>query len=293
MKTYFLYILRFKNEPIIKVGISSNNDFSRVRQLARVYDIDLQASLVVRSTNERTIKAFEDTIKTDYSTFGIDEQYQQKYQGLDGHTELRHLRALDSIMEDIQHKQRKEWLNIEVTHGIKIMKVKQNSNKLPAKKSGRKVYVDSIPNMEGLYEVLDLIALSDEVYAVNITLDNCFIIAMSDRMRHVFWDKLRIWYPDSGGANIISSFSSVDDVTLLEGSVEMDLEKDFTKYPFAASQLSEYKDLFSTVIRNSPKFDPTLEKDNFDFSEHLKGGVLKLINSIRHTDVTKPIRRLQ
>ena len=57
-KEKYLYLLPLKKLPFFKVGISSG-DFSRINHLNRLYELDLDKALIVKSSNQRLIAVIE------------------------------------------------------------------------------------------------------------------------------------------------------------------------------------------------------------------------------------------
>src|ERR1700726_2278760 len=70
MKKQNLYILAFKDEPLIKVGLSVD---AYMRSLALGFDrFDLTSSYMVRSRDQSSISILERNLKTFFSTHQIE-----------------------------------------------------------------------------------------------------------------------------------------------------------------------------------------------------------------------------
>lgn len=124
-----LYILNIPNEKAIKIGVSKNYK-SRIKDLKKVYDIDLNSSYIINSNSKLLIETLEKQILSDYYEFSVKDS---KFNGHDGHTELRNISILNDVLNDIKYKSNKfKNKNIEITKGIDLTQEnkKQNDKRL-------------------------------------------------------------------------------------------------------------------------------------------------------------------
>ena len=107
---HYLYILYFKNGNFLKVGVSSKS-LERVKVLCRVYDLDLDKSLIFQTT-KRIASSLE------RSLLSISEPLENNpFFGMNGHSEIRDIKYLEYFLE---------VLNIHVKmHSIKVDKINQ------------------------------------------------------------------------------------------------------------------------------------------------------------------------
>jgi hypothetical protein len=103
--TNFLYILLFKDNKHFKIGISSK-DYSRVKSLNNIYEIDLDKSYLVHS-KKSNITILERELLAIF-----DQDDCNKFES-DGHTEIRNVKYLDECLNIIRNKHLK--LNYELT----------------------------------------------------------------------------------------------------------------------------------------------------------------------------------
>lgn len=89
-----LYILPFNDKQHLKVGISLNNNFNRIKQLSNVYDIDSDNIILYSSDNINNIKLLEKNIKTIINETITPDNI---HYGKDGHTEIRNVKHLNDI----------------------------------------------------------------------------------------------------------------------------------------------------------------------------------------------------
>lgn len=89
-----LYILPFNDKQHLKVGISLNNNFNRIKQLSNVYDIDSDNIILYSSDNINNIKLLEKNIKTIINETITPDNI---HYGKDGHTEIRNVKHLNHI----------------------------------------------------------------------------------------------------------------------------------------------------------------------------------------------------
>jgi hypothetical protein len=96
MNKNFLYILPFADNKHFKIGISSNN-FSRLKILNKLYQIDFTKSYIVYS-KVSNIKILERELLEIFDTDDCDKFY------TDGHTEIRNVKYLNECVELIKNK---------------------------------------------------------------------------------------------------------------------------------------------------------------------------------------------
>jgi hypothetical protein len=110
----FLYILGFNNKNMIKIGrADSMNRIVSLSLVYKDYDVILEKSYIVTSSNKRDIKVLETQLLQDYIDFKI---HDEKLKGRDGYTELRDDSILTSVLQDIDDKAKKfPNKNLELT----------------------------------------------------------------------------------------------------------------------------------------------------------------------------------
>lgn len=114
----FLYILNMHKENMIKIGIATGVE--RIKQHLKTYNnlIDLEESFIITSKDDSTIKILEKQLLEDYCEFKV---VSNKFKGLDGSTELRDIKILDSVLKDIEYKAKKFKIKeIDIKKGISI-----------------------------------------------------------------------------------------------------------------------------------------------------------------------------
>lgn len=114
----FLYILNMNKVNMFKIGIASN--INRIKQHLNTYNgsINLKESYIVNAKNDKTIKDLERQLLNDYTEYKITNN---KYEHLDGASELRNISILDNVLEDIQYKANKLiHKEIKMTKGVII-----------------------------------------------------------------------------------------------------------------------------------------------------------------------------
>ena len=140
-----LYILKFKNKNLIKIGVSKNIS-SRIISLG-VDLFDLNKSYFVTAHNPKTIRALEHQLLNDYDHYFVETSF-----SLDsGNTEIRKDGCLGSIIEDIEQKIIKfPDKKIRLKYGIKIDKLVKKRIIKPKK-------------MYTFYGIRETLALLDEI----------------------------------------------------------------------------------------------------------------------------------
>ena len=107
MKKY-LYLLPFRDKPFFKIGISSNNE-SRIGLHHKNFNINLEESYIIESTNSRIITLLERELLCCFPISKWDNTLK-----IDGYTEIRDLEYLEETINIIKNK--------HINFGIKISK---------------------------------------------------------------------------------------------------------------------------------------------------------------------------
>lgn len=110
------YILILKNKEAFKVGISRNEDLSRIKQLSRIYNFNFNDSYLVTANTFKTIKQLEAQIKSDY----IQHKHITKEKS-DGFSEFINYEQLPNILDEIKYKSRLLNLGIIIQKGIEFI----------------------------------------------------------------------------------------------------------------------------------------------------------------------------
>lgn len=137
----YLYLLPFKGVPHFKFGISTTDNFERIKHLSGFYPVDLDNSLIIKSKNIRLIKTLEQQIKVEYSKYSVPD-----YVGKDGATEILSDICLHDVVQEIQRKVQK-GLDLKINKGVKLepKQVISATDKSPKKK---KVKRDMVTNLD-------------------------------------------------------------------------------------------------------------------------------------------------
>jgi hypothetical protein len=170
MQKSFLYILTFRDEPIIKIGITTNPELLRLKNLQAIYPINFDISFIIESKCSKTIEKLERELLFEYQSFQVDEAYRKKYEQADGKTELRHKDCLDYILKDLAYKAEKPWIDIEIKKGIKLSDyaIMKEISKV---RRPKKLLVDGISNLDTLYEIIESIRHDDRIVTVGVDMD--------------------------------------------------------------------------------------------------------------------------
>jgi len=115
----YLYILPFIDGKHFKIGISSK-DFTRIKHLNSLYNIDLDKALIV-SSSKRNISLLERELLQIFDKDECDDF------NSDGHTEIRHIKYLDECISiiDSKHKNLKYvYESIDLTNVLSISESK-------------------------------------------------------------------------------------------------------------------------------------------------------------------------
>jgi len=139
-----LYIIPFNDNQHLKVGISLNNNFNRIKQLATIYDINHDNIILYSSDNINNIKLIEKNIKTIINeTISPDNIHY----GKDGHTEIRNIKYLNNINVIIDTF--KPLLNL-----YEINYTKQTTPIKKEKKVIKKTIIDNNITLNNIYNTL-------------------------------------------------------------------------------------------------------------------------------------------
>lgn len=124
----YLYLLKFKDEPLIKIGQGTKTlsaNYARIKQHMLTYKkgFDLSASYVITLPNN-SIRTLESDLKDCTQSFKPSEETILKYKGKDGYTEIRTLKSLPKIIRYLKDKQKHFDVVIDIQQGIKFPKPK-------------------------------------------------------------------------------------------------------------------------------------------------------------------------
>jgi hypothetical protein len=153
-----LYIIPFNDNQHIKVGISLNNNFNRIKQLASIYDINHDNIKLYSSDNINNIKLLEKNIKTIINETITPDNI---YYGKDGHTEIRNIKYLNDINNIIDTF--KPLINL-----YEINYIKQTTPIKKEKKVIKKTIIDNNTTLNNIYNTLYYI----KQYITSSNMDN-------------------------------------------------------------------------------------------------------------------------
>ena len=139
-----LYIIPFNDNQHLKVGISLNNNFNRIKQLASIYDINHDNIILYSSDNINNIKLIEKNIKTIINETITPDNI---HYGKDGHTEIRNIKHLNDINTIIDTF--KPLLNLyEINYTKQTIPIKKE------KKVIKKTIIDNNITLNNIYNTL-------------------------------------------------------------------------------------------------------------------------------------------
>jgi hypothetical protein len=95
MKDYILYVLPFKNGKHFKFGITKVKNFTRIKMIHKMYEIDMEKCYIYRSDRD-SIMLIENKLK-EYELLQVEE-----YRGLEGYTEIRNISELQNSIDIIE-----------------------------------------------------------------------------------------------------------------------------------------------------------------------------------------------
>jgi hypothetical protein len=137
-KQKYLYLLRFKDTPLIKIGEGTkdeNSKYNRIQNHLRTYGhvFDLEESYEIIAPKSYSIAALERQLKDITMSYYPTEEVMKDYCGKDGATEIRTVESLAKILELIEFQ--KKFISLSLTKGITIIKPErpvksQKENKL-------------------------------------------------------------------------------------------------------------------------------------------------------------------
>ena len=155
-----LYILPFNDKQHLKVGISLNNNFNRIKQLSNVYDIDSDNIILYSSDNINNIKLLEKNIKTIINETITPDNI---HYGKDGHTEIRNVKHLNDINTIIDTF--KPLLN--------LYELKYTKQTIPTKKE-KNTIIYNIPNIDNNITIDNIIHTLNNIkqYITYIEINN-------------------------------------------------------------------------------------------------------------------------
>lgn len=176
---YTLYLLKLRNRPLFKFGITSNSiSLNRIRSLRRHYDFDLEESYLVKCPHPGLIRALENTIR-----FAYEFECPAEFRGKDGATELRPIGLLDSVLEQLRFQ------SIHFSHsGLELIK---GITGLGKKCNRKKRVVESSPDQisdEELKRIDELVKMAFEekrsgLYGLIV---NCYTAQLEKFKPHFF-----------------------------------------------------------------------------------------------------------
>lgn len=165
----YLYLLKFKEEPLIKIGEGtkdSKSNYDRIRTHLRTYGsvFDLKESYEVIAPQNYSISALERQLKDITALFMPDEESCLKYKGKDGATEIRKDECLSKILGYLKHQQ--SFIDIKINQGISLKHKRNEKRKIT------KVEKEKVPDIKLPFEYRDqkhLIELiSERFYVPNL-----------------------------------------------------------------------------------------------------------------------------
>ncbi|MHA2039987.1 MAG: hypothetical protein ACW98X_26545 [Promethearchaeota archaeon] len=125
-----LYLLPFKDNKYFKFGISITNNYNRITQHVRTYNVDTEKIIVVESVNKDYIRLIERNIMIMVEqTVGDDFVYKDE----DGYTEIRSIDKWDNVMDVINTFKGSLELNV-----IKKPNIESNPNPVSYKTKPKK-----------------------------------------------------------------------------------------------------------------------------------------------------------
>jgi hypothetical protein len=124
-KQKYLYLLRFKDTPLIKIGEGTkdeNSKYNRIQNHLKTYGhvFDLEESYEIIAPKSYSISALERQLKDITMSYYPTEEVMKDYCGKDGATEIRTVESLAKILELIEFQ--KKFISLSLTKGITIIK---------------------------------------------------------------------------------------------------------------------------------------------------------------------------
>lgn len=162
----YLYLLKFKEEPLIKIGEGTKDNksnYDRIRSHLRTYGsvFDLEKSYEVVAPKNYSISALERQLKDMTALFVPDEDYFLKYKGKDGATEIRKEESLIKILDILRYQQ--SFVDIKINQGISLKKKEQE------KKKSIKVEKEKVPEIKLPFEY------KDQKHLIELVLESFYV----------------------------------------------------------------------------------------------------------------------
>lgn len=123
LKQRYFYILRFAEEPLVKIGIGTKGgsfNYERIKQHQNTYGevFDLKNSYELLAPAYFSITALERSIKDFTYSYIPPVEVMAKYAGKEGHTEIRTVSSLDSILKYIELQTL--YVDLKLKQGINL-----------------------------------------------------------------------------------------------------------------------------------------------------------------------------
>lgn len=255
----FLYLLPFSNNQYFKVGITLREDFTRIIQHQRTYGIDLDKSVIVRSSSDSFIRRLETLILVIYKKFKVsDILREQNGASVDGDSEVLSMECWSYVLEDIEYFNKREQLGLQLIKGIELPKPDPNQKIIRRKVKPQ----DVIPNWEFLNQVLEVIKTDPGIYGVYLRtgVKNRYVIKCNDNMKELTFGHLRYRYPGNGGCNISSCASYSNEfpnIYYVTGSLDQ-RDSWLNGWPNAQYQMIDFRERFIHTLKNLNKWDESL-----------------------------------
>jgi hypothetical protein len=116
-----LYILKLKDEPLIKIGISTKGSFGWLYELVKRYKVSLKDSYLISADERQTVNRLESIIIKKYGHYKPSKRLLKKYDTKDGHREILRWDCLEDILKLIRVEMQDEKLGIGIVTMDKII----------------------------------------------------------------------------------------------------------------------------------------------------------------------------
>lgn len=187
----YLYLLKFKEEPLIKIGEGtkdSKSNYDRIKNHLRTYGsvFDLKGSYEIIAPKNYSISALERQLKDITALFIPDGESFLKYKGKDGATEIRKEECLIKILGYLRHQQ--SFIDIRINKGITFNKKAEKPIKIKkvvaTKISDEEKFRMNFPfEYKNQKHLIDLVLL--HFYAPNIGLVNNWYYEKKGKNGHI------------------------------------------------------------------------------------------------------------
>jgi len=252
----YLYLLSFRHDPLIKIGVTDQVNLHRIRQHAASYPLDLENSYLISSANKSFINRLEKLLLTEYKDLPVGADLLEKYRGKDGHSEIRCGTALVPILRDLGFRQENNpALGIRIQKGITLPKHLINK---PI--SVKPVILDECGNYHELMGILTYFKDKSYVFRVNYIPETEAVHIQCEVkfLNYLHNTKLLTVQIPASGYHFIQRFTSTKEYGSLSGY----LSEEFfmanpAKYPNADHQLRGLRLALIEAIQTSPSYDPT------------------------------------